>query len=54
MIFWVVFRSTSGAEAYAMVATVLQTAHKRGPDALGTLIQALGSTLDPNLLPQPP
>ncbi|MEA3401681.1 MAG: IS66 family transposase, partial [Armatimonadota bacterium] len=48
------FRSRWGAEAYATVATVLQTARKHGRDALETLTDALGPCIDDNLLLQPP
>jgi len=44
------FRSAWGAQAFATIATVLQTAQKRGEDALSTLTGLLGSSLDPNLL----
>lgn len=46
------FRSTWGAEAYATVATVLQTARKHGHAALETLTDALGPSIDENLLLQ--
>jgi transposase len=48
------FRSLWGAEAYATVATVLQTAQKHGHDALETLTDTLGPSIDENLLLQPP
>ena len=48
------FRSDWGAQTFATVATVLQTAQKRGQDALTTLHSLLGPPLDLNLLPQPP
>ncbi|GAI58500.1 unnamed protein product, partial [marine sediment metagenome] len=48
------FRSAWGAEAYATISTVLQTAQKRGENALATLSCALGPRLDVHLLPQPP
>ena len=48
------FRSAWGAEAFATMATVLQTGHKHGEDALSTLTALLGPSLDPQLLPQPP
>jgi transposase len=46
------FRSTWGAEAYATVATVLQTARKHGHAALETLTDAVGPSIDENLLLQ--
>ena len=48
------FRSTWGAEAYATVATVLQTANKNGHDAFETLTDALGPSIDDCLLLQRP
>jgi transposase len=48
------FRSDWGAEAFATLATVLQTAQKQGQEALATLHSVLGPPLDLNLLPQPP
>ncbi|MEA3401443.1 MAG: IS66 family transposase [Armatimonadota bacterium] len=48
------FRSRWGAEAYATVSTVLQTARKHGHDPLETLTDALGPSIDDNLLLQPP
>jgi transposase len=48
------FRSGWGADAYATVATVLQTARKHGCGALETLTDALGPAIDENLLLQPP
>jgi transposase len=47
------FRSTWGADAYATVATVLQTAQKHGHDALETLTDTLGPSIDAKLLLQP-
>jgi transposase len=46
------FRSPWGAQAYATVATVLQTARKHGHDALEALTDALGPAIDDNLLLQ--
>ena len=46
------FHSTCGAEAYATVATVLQTAREHGHDALETFIDALGPSIDDSLLLQ--
>jgi hypothetical protein len=48
------FRSGRGAEAYATVATVPQTAQKHGHDALEALTDALGPSIDENLLLQAP
>ena len=47
------FRSTWGADAYAIVTTVLQTAHKSGRHTLETLTDALGPAINDNLLLQP-
>lgn len=47
------FRSNWGAHAYATVSTVLQTARKHGRDALETLTDALGPSIDDSLLLQP-
>jgi hypothetical protein len=45
------FRSNWGAEAHAIVTTVLDTARKRGEDLLTTLHVALGqpTTIPPGL-----
>lgn len=47
-------RSPWGAHAYATVATVLQTARQHGCDALETLTDTLGPSIDDSLLLQPP
>jgi len=46
------FRSAWGAEAFATLATVLQTAQKHGKDALSTLNYLLGPSAALQLLPQ--
>jgi transposase len=46
------FRSTRGADAYATVTTVLQTAQKSGRHTLETLTDALAPAIDDNLLLQ--
>lgn len=48
------FRSQWSARVFVTIATVLQTAQKRGQDALTTLTSALGPCIDWHLLLQPP
>lgn len=47
------FRSAWGAQAFATIATVLQTAQKQGKDALSTLTRLLGLSPDLDLLAPP-
>ena len=48
------FRSAWGAQAFATIATVLQTAQKHGRDAWSTLTPLLGPSPDVDLLAHPP
>jgi len=48
------FRSRWGAEAFATLTSVLQTAHKHGKGPLTALTSLLGPCLDLHALTQPP